>query len=65
MTPTRQTIKIDALRSVCVEVVGPMVNLSLMVAGMTAVSQPIPAEASQALGGALTMAAAAAKAGAQ
>lgn len=54
--PARQTIKIDAMRSVAVEVSGSRVNLSFMVAGIKAADQPIPAEVSQAIGAALMIA---------
>lgn len=54
--PARQTIRIDAMRSVVVEVAGSRVNLSFLVAGIVAANQPIPAEASQAFGAALMIA---------
>lgn len=54
--PARQTIRIDAMRSVVVEVAGSRVNLSFLVAGIKAADQPIPAEVSQAIGAALMLA---------
>lgn len=54
--PKRQTIKIDAMRSVAIEVIGSRVNLSFLVAGIKAADQPIPAEVSQAIGAALMIA---------
>lgn len=54
--PKRQTIKIDAMRSVAIEVIGNRVNLSFLVAGIKAADQPIPAEVSQAIGAALMIA---------
>lgn len=64
--PAIQTIKIDAMRSVAITVKGSRVNLSLLIGGLKAVDQPIPAETSQAIGAALMIAgreAAAAEAG--
>lgn len=54
--PKRQVIKIDGMRSVAVEVTESRVNLSFLVAGIKAANQPIPAEVSQAIGAALTIA---------
>lgn len=54
--PARQTIKIDAMRSVTVEVAGSRVNLAFLVAGIKAAEQPIPAEVSQVIGAALMIA---------
>lgn len=54
--PAIQTIKIDAVRSVAITVQGPRVNLSLLIGGLKAVDQPIPAETSQAIGAALMLA---------
>lgn len=59
---TRAIIKIDALRSVSIEVDGTRVNLGLLLAGVPTGIHPIPADISQAIGGALIAAGAAAAA---
>jgi len=53
---TRHTIKVDALRSVVIEIVGGQVNLTMCMSGLAVFSQPVKADIARVIGSALVMA---------